>query len=104
LLRWRCARLFLVFVLLVVYGVKSMERIKALRNLVVRRTVVDSHGRPSTQIDVQIFGRDGCSGKVRYSAKSAQRAVLEMERKKPGEIFEAYTCPVCDGWHIGHAL
>lgn len=42
-----------------------------------------------------------CDGKLSYSPADAEKAAREMEAKK-GEAFNAYKCPECEDWHIGH--
>ncbi len=42
-------------------------------------------------------------GKVRYGHReSAEKAVAAMKAKGRGEM-EAFECPDCGGWHIGHS-
>lgn len=44
-----------------------------------------------------------CGRKIKYpSEESALRGAASMEKKK-AEKFDAYECPYCAGWHIGHA-
>jgi len=49
-----------------------------------------------------------CSGKIKFPREdSAVRSAADMMRKKKerhgtDEVFEAYKCETCDGWHIGH--
>lgn len=46
-----------------------------------------------------------CAGKIKFPREdSAQRAVVDMMRKRPAEIFEYYRCPYCpeEVYHIGH--
>jgi hypothetical protein len=44
-----------------------------------------------------------CSGKRRYSRRSAEKAALEMAQKHH-EPFQSYRCTHCDYWHVGHPL
>ena len=46
-----------------------------------------------------------CRRKRYYVARSrAELAALAMEKKHSdrGILFNAYRCPWCDGWHVGH--
>lgn len=52
-----------------------------------------------------------CDGKVRHHNREGAMIALKRARKrdrdhpdkmKPGE-WRAYKCPICHGWHIGHA-
>ena len=45
---------------------------------------------------------NSCLRKIKYSEGSAQKAALKMMEKYPGDVFQAYHCEYCDGWHIGH--
>ncbi len=43
------------------------------------------------------------TGKVRYGHReSAERAVASMLAKGRGQM-DAFECPDCEGWHIGHS-
>lgn len=42
-----------------------------------------------------------CDSKVRYGRReTADQAVLAMRKK--GHELEAYSCPHCEGFHLGH--
>lgn len=43
-----------------------------------------------------------CDGKVRYGRQeTADKAMLAMRKK--GRELEAYPCPHCEGFHLGHS-
>ncbi|EAY0359032.1 hypothetical protein B2J38_16715 [Salmonella enterica] len=49
--------------------------------------------------------RKQCSGKIRFaSAEDAVRRIQILHRKygHRGQL-QAYHCPFCKGWHVGHA-
>jgi len=43
-----------------------------------------------------------CLGKLRWDEIAARAAAVAMTLKYR-EVFEAYPCPHCQSWHIGHA-
>jgi hypothetical protein len=45
--------------------------------------------------------RKACTGKVRHRDPAAARAAANAARGR-GHRVNAYPCPHCGGWHIGH--
>lgn len=45
--------------------------------------------------------RDACSKKVKLDQPEALRRAV-LNRRKTGDSWNAYPCPYCGGWHIGH--
>lgn len=43
-----------------------------------------------------------CKTKYRYSTRKKARASARYCQRIKGEFVEAYKCPHCQGWHIGH--
>lgn len=44
-----------------------------------------------------------CTRKIRYGHKESAVAAALAMNWKTGDLFDAYECSYCDGWHIGHA-
>lgn len=42
------------------------------------------------------------AGKVRYCTTAYALEVCERMRVLTGEEFDAYLCPLCAGYHVGH--
>lgn len=50
--------------------------------------------------------RNQCGSKVRHASEhAAHLAIRTMRRQAGGAIgyLNAYMCPHCGGWHVGHA-
>lgn len=43
----------------------------------------------------------GCRGKLRYSPTAAGKVALRLSVKE-GADYNAYLCPFCHRWHVGH--
>jgi hypothetical protein len=46
--------------------------------------------------------RRSCEGKRAYSHEGAARQMAGQAARERGETLEAYRCPFCGAWHIGH--
>lgn len=45
-----------------------------------------------------------CEGKRPYRTKKQAKAALRYIKTKGSRPGEAYRCPVCEQWHIGHPI
>lgn len=46
-----------------------------------------------------------CDGKVKFATfKSAEKARGDIEARRPGDKLEAYACPFCRSYHLGHII
>lgn len=46
-----------------------------------------------------------CEGKVKFATfERAEKARPDIERRFPGEKLEAYACPFCRSYHLGHII
>lgn len=46
--------------------------------------------------------RAACLGKVKHEKAGAVREATRLRRLRLGEAYDAYQCPVCGAWHVGH--
>jgi hypothetical protein len=46
--------------------------------------------------------RRNCGGKDPLTFQVADRIARTFRRRNGGGAAEAYRCPVCRGWHVGH--
>lgn len=43
-----------------------------------------------------------CLRKNRYPTQGMATKVATRQSKETGEVIQAYACPDCGGWHLGH--
>lgn len=46
--------------------------------------------------------RRACEGKRRYSSETEAYAAKKSLMAKDGARMNFYSCPLCQGWHVGH--
>lgn len=46
--------------------------------------------------------RSQCQGKRPRTKDGAIAEATRRRRKYPGQTFDAYQCPTCGSWHVGH--
>lgn len=46
--------------------------------------------------------RKACEKKKKYDKQTAYAVALKMRHAKPGQRIDAYLCPLCKQWHVGH--
>lgn len=43
-----------------------------------------------------------CTRKVKYTKDQAFKVATAMRAEYDGRVIDAYPCPVCGQWHVGH--
>lgn len=46
--------------------------------------------------------RRKCERKKKYTKDQAFNVAVKMRSKMTGQRIDAYPCPVCGSWHVGH--
>lgn len=64
-----------------------------------QREVIETAMANATSVDIII---KPC-GKVKYGHKETAVTAADAMHKKTGDTYDAYRCPPCNAWHIGHS-